>query len=371
MRASSSTQRRRGWSGTRVTVELSIAASRYALGVSGVVRRELASWRNRALAIEDPRLRRLALAKLDDEGFNAKAAAMLATFAPRRRRASVVRTIVALEVLFDYLDGRTEPAVPGCDPLAWRRDLFVALAAALARPQDDPQHALQDGDSEYLLALAQAVREGLDRLSHDHAIRETIVRAGARAAEAQVRTHALGELGAQQLYTWIEREREGSKLDRHAYHAGACASVLCIHALIAAAAHPPSRMPDVVTLDELYLRIAAVAALLDRVVDHELDRRADDDAAALILGQAELKSTLLGLVAQTAAAVSSRERSRGEPTMLAGVLAYYLTTPGASTPFATPIATALRARHGATIAPAYVLMRAWRTLASRQDRGGR
>lgn len=366
----SSVQRQDGWSGARVTVELSRAAIRYALGVSGIVRHELAAWREHALAIEDLQLRQLALAKLDAEGFNAKAAAMLATFAPRRRRASVVRAIVALEVMFDYLDGRTEPASPGRDPLGWRRELFVAFAWALAPTRADPAHSLHDGDATYLLALAQAAKKALEQLSDDQLVRTTIVRAGARAAEAQVRTHALGELGARQLQAWIEQQSEANELDWRAFHAGACASVLCVHALIVAAAHPPKQMPDAASLDELYLRIAAVAALLDRVVDHELDLYGDDDAA-LPFDHAELQSTLLVLVAETAAAATGGRRPRGGLTALAGVLAYYLAAPGAGTQFATPIATALRARYGATIAPAYALMRVWRTLGASKERGRR
>ena len=88
------------------------------------MRRELRRWEQRALAIEDPALRALALEKLRGEGFHAEAAAMLATLAPRCHRQDVVEAIVALELLFDYLDGLTER--PSGDPLGEGERLFGA-----------------------------------------------------------------------------------------------------------------------------------------------------------------------------------------------------------------------------------------------------
>jgi len=67
----------------RALSALVLANARYWSSVAGQARAQLRHWQRRAQAIEDPRLRALALAKLREEGFNAQAAAVLATLAPR------------------------------------------------------------------------------------------------------------------------------------------------------------------------------------------------------------------------------------------------------------------------------------------------
>src|ERR1700686_3118462 len=92
----------------RAAGALALANFRYWASVAPSVRRELSRWRLRAAAIENQTLRELALGKLEEEGFNAEVAATLATLVARPRRGAVIEAIVALEVLFDYLDGLTE-----------------------------------------------------------------------------------------------------------------------------------------------------------------------------------------------------------------------------------------------------------------------
>lgn len=89
---------------------LALACSRYYRTVSPRVHEQLTRWQTTAENSSEPALRALALEKLHGEGFNAEAAAMLATTAPPRHRPGAVEAIVALELLYDYLDGRGETA---------------------------------------------------------------------------------------------------------------------------------------------------------------------------------------------------------------------------------------------------------------------
>jgi hypothetical protein len=114
----------------RASLALLVANVRYWTSVAPIVRSQLRRWEQRASEIGDPELRALALEKLRGEGFHAEAAAMLATLAPRRYRSDVVEAIVALELLFDYLDGLTER--PSGDPLGEGAVLFGAYTDALA-----------------------------------------------------------------------------------------------------------------------------------------------------------------------------------------------------------------------------------------------
>src|ERR1700689_2774217 len=145
---------------------LAVANARYWPSGAPVVRRELALWREPAQLIDDTSLRELAVGKLRDEYFNAEVAATLATLEPRRMRATAVRAIVALELLFDYLDGRTE--LPMQNRIDEGLRLFGTFVTAVepdshSHAQSDGAGALpaRDGDGGYMRALAAATRESL------------------------------------------------------------------------------------------------------------------------------------------------------------------------------------------------------------------
>ena len=122
----------------RAGLALVLVNVRYWSRVAPLARSEMERWRQRARTIEDPVLRALAVAKLDEEGFNAEAAAMLATLAPRAHRRRTVEAIVAAEVLYDYLDGLTE--FPAAEARGDGERLFTAFTDAV-----DPS-AVPDGD---------------------------------------------------------------------------------------------------------------------------------------------------------------------------------------------------------------------------------
>ncbi len=143
-------------------VALLRANARFWPAVLPDVRRELRGWDLRARAIPDPALRAQALAKLRDERFNTEVAATLATPLPPVRRRDAVAAIVALEVMYDYLDGLTERPVP--NPLAAGLQLYRALSDALTPTgplADHYRHRPRSDDGGYLAALAWTCRRGL------------------------------------------------------------------------------------------------------------------------------------------------------------------------------------------------------------------
>src|ERR1700734_3798639 len=84
------------------------AASRYWLGVFPLLTREMRHWHERARAIPDPVLRRLALITQETEQGNLEGAAAFAVLAPRAHRARVVRAVVAFQAVYDYVDTLAE-----------------------------------------------------------------------------------------------------------------------------------------------------------------------------------------------------------------------------------------------------------------------
>ncbi|HTZ64838.1 MAG TPA: DUF2600 family protein [Solirubrobacteraceae bacterium] len=359
---------------------LAVANARYWPSVAPAARRELALWTRPAGSIADPGLRALALAKLADERFNAEVAATLATLAPHSQRAGTASAIVALELLFDYLDGRTEQ--PAQDPIAAGELLYGPFIAAVEAPghtrertaQPPPAHAAPDrqahrtaslqahtpADWGYLSALSQRTRERLFALPGAGAVAQVALASARRCAQAQTRLHAAATLGEQQLRRWASEHAQTSGLEWREYTAGGASSVLAMHALIAAAASPLVSREDAQRIDAAYLAIGAVITILDSIVDHARDS-ADGHAGFIRLyEQRELAPCLCALTREALA--RTREAPNGEhhAMTLAGIVAYYTSDPGAREPHAREPVQTVRRELAPTIWPALGVMRCWR-----------
>lgn len=118
------------WRRLRLAVAFAYAALRYWLTVFPLVQRETRRWARRAAAIPDPVLRRIALETQRGERGNYEGAGAFATFVPLRRRATVVRAVVAFQLAYDFADSLAEQ--PAEDPVANGRALHESLHAALS-----------------------------------------------------------------------------------------------------------------------------------------------------------------------------------------------------------------------------------------------
>jgi tetraprenyl-beta-curcumene synthase len=342
----------------RASVALVVANARYWGTVAPVVRGELEHWRRRAGAIADPDLRALALGKLAHESFNAEAGAMLATLAPRAHRREVVRAIIALQVLFDLLDGLTER--PLGDPLADGERLFTPFVDAFCCVPHSANGGGGIGDP-YLWELSRAVSSAVAGLPARDAVIE-VARAGARrAAEAQVRMHASAQLGVGQLRQWAQTQARGTRLRWRELAAGAASSVLAGHALIAAAADVSSTRAQAGRIADAYLSICVLVTLLDSLIDQQHDERAGEAGYIGLYADRALLADALPEAARRAGA-QARELPRGahHVMILTGVVAYYSSAPDARGEPARAIVARVHDALVPPIAPTLVLMRAWR-----------
>jgi tetraprenyl-beta-curcumene synthase len=357
----------------RVWWGLALAWARYETTVASLVRTELGRWEARAREIPGADARRLALEKLRGEAFNARAAAMLATQAPRARRRDVVEAIVALEVLYDYLDGLTE----GAEQTPQRRQdsvqLFQALTDAVSptsAPAGDYFSAQPArDDSGYLAALTEAVRRALGRLPALSAVQQSLHAAAARGADAQMRAHDVTDGASARLQEWAESQSAESGLGWREFIAGAAASVLCAHVLIAAASRADTTPARAAALDAAYLPTSALVTLLDGVVDHESDGELAS-YASIYDDHEELAvaiSTLARSSIEQTGVLADRAR---HATILAGAVAFYLSAPGARSEFAAPVTQRLRRELGGLLTLALAGMRAWRAVARMTGRRG-
>ncbi len=363
-----------------------LANARYWLCVARQVHGQMRHWEARARAIEDPELRALALEKLHVEGFNAEAAAMAATIAPRATRAHAVRAIVALELLFDCLDGLSER--PHCDPLGEGERLYAAFVGALAPgtlpsgearaidsgPRFAPPRNAIDPRAErpaqqlgalsadaYLEELGQAVRIALAQLPAGEAIAPFAQRCATRGAQAQIRMHATSMLGAAQLGEWARGEAQDTPLQWREFAAGAACSVLALHALIAAAADPRTTPTEAQAIESAYLFTGAMVTLLDGVVDRERDAATGELSYAGLYEDPALLAQALALAAREASRHSRELRNGSHHLMtLAAAAAYWCSAPGARAAHARPALEELRRELRGLLFVPLLVMRTWR-----------
>jgi hypothetical protein len=348
----------------RAGLALLLANARYWSTVAPEVRVQLARWRSRAMAIEDQTLRTLALRTLREEGFAAEVAATLATLSPRRHRTSSIRGIVALEIMYDYLDGLTEQ--PAADQLANGRRLFEAFTDAL-----DPdsglerdyyrQHPSGCDDGGYLKELAATVQYALACLPGAAALAPTMRRAASRCAEAEVLAHAAILTDSSRVETWARDSAHGSGLEWREYLAGAASSVLSVHALIALAGDRHATAERGAALDEVYLALGVFSTMLDSVVDYEHD--AANGTLAFIAhyqDRAMLGQRLADVAHHAAMRARAAPASAHHLMTLAGIAAYYTSAPSAASELAWPVSSRVQQELRPLITPTLAIMRAWR-----------
>lgn len=343
-------------------VALLSANLRYWPSVLPDVRREMRRWDRHAQAIPDPVLRAQALDKLRDERFNTEVAATLATIAPHAHRRTAITAIVALEVMYDYLDGLTEQPVP--DPLANGRALYRAFQLALSL--DEPvvslyRHHPQHDDGGYLQALAAACRAALWALPAA-AVVAPVARDVARGCgEAQTHTHAVMREGVAQLRSWACAHAPEGGLRWWEVAAGATASVLALHALVAAAADPRTTADDARRIAAAYLTTCALTTLLDSLVDRDLDAATGGHTYLVYYEDDRAAAERLGELARRA-----MDEMRGLPRAahhlmtVAGAAAFYLSAPAASREPAARVTQPIVGELRPLITPTLAIFDLWR-----------
>jgi hypothetical protein len=293
-----------------------------------------------------------------------------------------VEAIVALELMYDYLDGLTEQ--PATDPLRSGRRLFTAFTDALAGASAQTEGSQTGGsrtggsrtgdahagdyfrdhpsdDGGYLAELSAATGAALEGLPGWSAVSAPARASAARCAEAQVRVHAAPRAGGAQLQEWATAQGAGTGLQWREFMAGAVSSVLAVHALIAAAADIRTTAAQAAAIDSAYLSISALSTMLDGVIDYEQDsasgeawyvRHYDSHAA--------LADAIVAVIRDARQQAQALPNAAHHTMTLVGVVAYYTSAPQATQGIAAPLGKRVHDELGALMAPTLAVMRAWR-----------
>ncbi len=356
----------------RAALALVLAHARYISSVAPLVRSQLRRWDARAAEIPDPRLQDLALGKLRNERFDFEAVAMIATMAPARYRERAVEAIMALQVMFAYLDALTEQptADPIRDGLQYSRAFVDAVTVSTPPRGDYYAYYRGDGDGNYLSDLAVATRGALLGLPAVDSIAGIITTAAARCAEAQVRVHATARSGNEQLQRWAMHEARGTELQWREWLFGAMGSVIAAHALIASAADGHTTPEQANEIDSTYLLLCAVTTALDQVVDHEDDVLTGEQSYLDLYETPQILAQQIAAVARLAI-----QRARTIPNgphhamILSGVVSYYTSEPSAMSEYARPVTNHVQHQLRPLITPTLATMHAWRLAKRIHHRG--
>jgi tetraprenyl-beta-curcumene synthase len=377
----------------RTWLALLLANTRYWGTVFPVVRAEIRRWQAASRTIQDPRLRELASGKLREERFNIELAATFATVAPPAERRLAVEAIVAVQILYDYLDslweqqlldGATEERLVDTmriedAPSAWA----PVEAVHSARARIELAHsacarggirASSRGDSTYLQALTAAAKGAFARLPGARVVESQAQGAAERCRSAQRLAHGAHHGAEQALHRWasdaVARSASQHGLACREWLAGAQASVLCQHALIAAAADTRTTTQEAILLDELYLSIGALT-MLDSVVDQAQDTATGHPSHLRFYESPSRMAWSLTRVAKAAIQQAMPlRRASWHAMLLTGVVAYYSSAPVAGSAWREATA-GVSAELRPAIAPTLALMRCWRfakRLRERMDR---
>jgi tetraprenyl-beta-curcumene synthase len=340
--------------GRRLTIPFLAAARAYWCSVFPRAHREIGHWRGRALTIADPALRQIALHALAERS-NMEGAAAFATFAPRRRRAPVVRAAVAFQSAYNYLDLLAEQ--PHARAVLNAATLHAALPAALRAEGEGAHgwyaHLPAGDDSGYLQAMVDACRQALARLP-SHAAVAGMALAGAERVAAFQRFNCGERQGdPAALRSWaLSNVQAGSGLSWWEVAASAGSS-LGVYVALAEAARPQVQRDELAVLERLYFPwVGALHSLLDQLVDVQEDERTGQFNFTLCYDSPEHAARRVGLLADQAIARAAALRGRGEAVrhrlILTAMATMYLSRPESGAAHARPAREAVLRRLGLT-----------------------
>jgi hypothetical protein len=275
----------------------------------------------------------------------------------------VVKAIIALEVLYDYLDGLTE--APSLQEPEDGRCLFGAfidaVSPSLRRVGDYYRHHPRCDASGYMDELVATVRFALAELPGIAKLADVLRRGARRSSEAQLGIHAMPLLGRGGLERWATAHAAGTTLEWREFLAGSASSVLSVHALIAAAADHRTTHAQALQIDRAYLSISALPTVLDSLIDYDSDTAAGRRGFVGLYENRDVLQRRITRVLRDAVELARQLPNGPHHVMtIVGIVAYYTSAPGASGSFARPAAERTASHLQPLIGPTLAVMHAWR-----------
>jgi tetraprenyl-beta-curcumene synthase len=290
------------------------------------VDRELAGWTARARAIPDPELRRQALASLRSKRFHCEGGSVFAAAGAPAGEDDLVRAIVALQTISDYLDNLSDrsPAGGEVDLRCLHRAFTDAVApGSPATAGAYYAHHPHRDDGGYLDALVTCCRETLGGLPAYAAAAAPAARLAGWYADLQCLKHLDPSVRGRRLQDWAEGlPAQGL---RWYEAAAACGSTLGLFALMAGASRGCSPEEAGALAATYFPWPSALHILLDYLIDLGEDRVGGDfNFVACYPSLRQAEARLLAVQAGARQAVAALPDSGFHRLVVAGLPAIYL-----------------------------------------------
>lgn len=240
--------------------------------------REMKSWRKLAAACPDPQLRQMALASIGLKRFHCQGGSVFSVWTGAYR-PELIRAIVALQTISDYLDNLCDRAGVQ-DEAAFRqlhRDFVDALCPGV-KPEDYYSLYPYGQDGGYLVALVKSCQQSLAFIPAYESVRERACELAELYCQLQVYKHIQVHLREKHLTDWLNYLLKRVPEELYWWElAAATGSTLGIFALFALAARGRYAPDQVELVSQAYFPwIGGLHILLDYFIDQQEDQDAGD-----------------------------------------------------------------------------------------------
>jgi tetraprenyl-beta-curcumene synthase len=333
------------------------------------VAREERGWRALAAEIPDRPIREDALSALRCKRGQTDGAAMFATL-PRARNRSLLRLLVAYQIIWDFLDSVSERGAGAGQ--ANGRQLHLALIDALdpARPLSDyylynPWHE----DGGYLNALVNACRESCASLPCYERVRDLVLEEARRAQVLAINHDLDPSRRDTMLEGWAHREFPHGHEASWFELSGASSAGLSIFALLALASESTCGESEIARTRGAYFPwVSSLAAMLDSYVDQADDAAKGDHSYIAHYPNPEAAIEHVCLMVRRCLS-DTRSLKDGEKHVLivTSMAAMYLSKDSALTPAMRASTNRIRDCGGSLTRILLPILRLWRTAYSQRS----
>jgi len=323
------------------------------------VSQEIHTWRALAQAIPDAPLREDALDSIAHKRDHAEGAALFCVL-PDRRDRRLLRLLVAYQTIWDYLDNVSERDTGQENG----RQLHLALVEAL-----DPQAPISDyykhhpwkDDGGYLRALVETCRNSCQALPSYPRVRPHVL-AGVRGCSIQSINHDLDHRRRNAaLRAWAQRELPGERSLRW-FELTAAASGFTPHVLLALAAEPSCEEGEIAEALATYFPWVSLAiTMLDSYADQLDDAANGSHSYVSYYGDRDIAAQrLCAIVERIAHEARGLRNGHRHATVVACMVAMYLSKDGARTPALSKSTRHILAAGGSLTRVLLPILRLWR-----------
>jgi tetraprenyl-beta-curcumene synthase len=327
------------------------------------VSQEVRRWREFACTIPDAPLREDALSALRAKRGHIDGAALFSIL-PRVRDPSLLRLLVAYEIIWDFLDSVNErTATAGlANGLQLHRALIDALDPGWPT-SDYYKHSPWQDDGGYLHALVTVCRENCARLPSYDRVRQLVMHEASRGQVCAINHNADPQARDAMLATWVTKEFPSGHEAWWFELTAAASTDLTIFALLALASEPTcSDVWITQTLRAYFPWVSALAAMLDSYVDQIEDAANGDHSYVGHYATPDLAMQRICLfIHRCLREVQSLENGKRHTLIVASMFAMYLSKSSALTPAMRDTTKHIVGSGGSLTRALHPILRPWRT----------